>query len=187
MGTPDSREYDRLKERNFRPYSKGHRFMYEEAIRQIQAREDGEPITIIEAGFGIGWGLDRMLDAGIVLDYIGCEPNADSFNYVSGRMSGEEPISRLLNVPFTEDVTPRVSDYGFCIEVIEHVPMDRHEAFLSGLRSRCNVLFFSTPDKNKVPREGVRTTAEWTRLLHEAGFRTVEVNTSKWTYLYRCE
>lgn len=185
MGTPDSREYDRLKERNFRPYSKGHRYMYEEAIRQISAREDG-PVTILEAGFGIGWGLERMIESGIVLTYLGCEPNKDSFDYVAGRIVPEATYE-LIHAPFTRDLTAKVFDYAFCVEVIEHVPMDAHPEFLKALRDRCEVLYFSTPDKQRVPKEGVRTTAEWVRLLNAAGFSNVTVDKSKWTYLYRCE
>jgi hypothetical protein len=47
-------------------------------------------------------------------------------------------------------------------------------------------LFFSTPDIDRVPKEGVRTTAEWSKLLHRAGFRSVEVDRSQWTHLYVC-
>jgi hypothetical protein len=189
MGTPDSREYDRLVGRNFRPYSKGHRRMYEEAIKRI-----AKPSIIFEAGFGIGWGLDKMVEANVIKEYIGCEPNLDSFNYTDGR-HGSRPNVHLSNVGFPdiihlaepEDV--KTFEHVFCIEVIEHVPMDEHLAFLKELRalSGGGTLWFSTPDIRKAPKEGVRTKDEWVGLLKLAGFKRINVDTKSWTYLYECQ
>lgn len=36
MGTLDSREYDRLKGRNFKPYTQGHRNMYELPLARMK-------------------------------------------------------------------------------------------------------------------------------------------------------
>lgn len=186
MGVADSREYDRLKARKFRPYSAGHRRMYEEAIKRIAS-----PSRIFEAGFGIGWGLDRMVEAGVISQYNGCEPNNDSFKYTDDR-HGARPNVHLDNVGFPDILHLRdgrdtlTFDHVFCIEVIEHVPMDDHLEFLQALRSLGGKLWFSTPDIRKAPTEGVRTKEDWVRLLKAAGFNRVEVDTKSWTYLYAC-
>lgn len=192
MGTLDSREYDRLKARKFKPYSAGHRAMYEKAIA-ITKQEHGTA-DIFEAGFGIGWGLETMLGAGVVNSYVGCEPNSDSFTYTNGLLSKyshegiwlkHEPFSASLAATLLSDgVAP--FDVAFCIEVIEHVPMDEQHAFLRGLWDMAPTLFFSTPDINRVPKEGVRTTDEWVRMLHKAGFEKVEVDRTQWTHLFTC-
>jgi hypothetical protein len=186
MGTPDSREYDRLVGRNFRPYSKGHRRMYEEAIKRIAS-----PSRIFEAGFGIGWGLDKMVEANVIKEYIGCEPNEDSFNYTFSRHGNRQGVF-LVNRGFpdsTQDPPLNANfDHVFCIEVIEHVPSEDHLNFLRELRelSRGGVLWFSTPDIRKAPKEGVRTKDDWLGLLKLAGFKRVNVDTKSWTYLYEC-
>lgn len=206
MGTPDSREYDRLKDRNFGPYSQGHRNMYELAIKDLgkngfgygQPTLLGEdvPLTsptytsarVLEAGFGIGWGLDRMMDVpGLLHSYVGYEPNRDSFNYVKGRYpeaSVHGGRMLLLNLPFEPNLDPAF-DVAFCIEVIEHVPMGDHAAFLKGLHTMAPVLYFSTPDYNKVPSEGVRNKGAWLDLLAGAGFSAVLYDESNWTTFYR--
>ena len=200
MGTPDSREYDRLKERGFKPYSKGHREMYEKAIRDMNTWGGyGNPppsplkhpagARVLEAGFGIGWGLDRMLHESVLRSYVGYEPNKDSFDYVKGRYLPGGPVDLLfLNLPFEPNLDPAF-DVAFCIEVIEHVPMDKHEAFLAGLRQMAPVLYFSTPDSHKVPREGVRTMDQWLAMLLRVGYdsRKLHFDDSEWTTFYRCE
>lgn len=194
MGTLDSREYDRLKARGFKPYSAGHRAMYEIAIQEIKAAEG--TADIFEAGFGIGWGLEAMLGAGIVNTYVGCEPQVDSYNYTEGQVTRNwpkhegiwlrhEPFGPVLAEDLTADgVAP--FEFAFCIEVIEHVVPAGHLRFLQELRRLAPVLYFSTPDIDKVPKEGVRTRKEWEALLHEAGYESVQVNTNHWTYLYTC-
>lgn len=194
MGTLDSREYDRLKGRNFKPYSAGHRAMYEKGVAITQRDHEGGTANIFEAGFGIGWGLEYMLAKGVVNSYVGCEPNADSYNW-----TGKQVVKYnheglwLKHAPFSPSMAEDLVrqgvapfDVAFCIEVIEHVPMDEQLAFLKGLYQMAPTLFFSTPDIDRVPKEGVRTTAEWSKLLHRAGFRSVEVDRSQWTHLYVC-
>jgi hypothetical protein len=153
----ESHEYDRLKERKFRPYSRGHQVMYLQAIAELKRDFAPGSVRVLEAGFGIGWGLGEMLKAGILKSYVPYEPNlAPDF------------------------------DAAFCIEVIEHVPMDQHVDFLRGLHRQSPLLFLSTPDKDKKPTEGVRTKDDWVMRLIEAGFSKVDVMTKEWTYLYRC-
>jgi 2-polyprenyl-3-methyl-5-hydroxy-6-metoxy-1,4-benzoquinol methylase len=188
MGTADSREFDRLKERNFRPYSQGHRNMYHIAIGDLRARGFGEGhgARILEAGFGIGWGLDQMVEGGVLGQYAGYEPNEDSFNYVKERYATHPKWGDmlLLNLTFEANLDPSF-DAAFCIEVIEHVPSVDHLTFLRGLYHMAPVLYFSTPDAKRVPSEGVRTDKEWVELLSLAGFASIIYDTSNWTTFYR--
>lgn len=183
MGTPDSREYDRLKHRKFKPYSVGHQRMYLKAMAQMTG-----PARIFEAGFGIGWGLDQMAGKqGCISEYVGVEPNKDSFSYVAGRYDGN-PYIHLINSKFGPAATAGfvAFDYAFCIEVIEHVPATDHLDFLKDLRALGCPLFFSTPDIRVNPKEGVRTSDNWKELLVAAGYPMIDIDTSEWTYLYTC-
>lgn len=184
MGTSDSREYDMLVRRKFKPYSLGHRMMY---TLPITTELGGNKHRIFEAGFGIGWGLEQMIKAGVIESYVGCEPNKDSYNYVAKTYKGANLT--LLNEPFSPELAKKHAggfDYAFCIEVIEHVPGEKHVEFLRGLKGIAPVVFFSTPDIRKAPKEGVRTTEEWVDLLKEAGFKMVSVHDREWTHLYTC-
>lgn len=186
----ESHEYDRLVERDFKPYSRGHQVMYLQAIAELMRAHPAGSVRVLEAGFGIGWGLDQMVASGILKSYVGYEPNRDSFNYVASRYSNRDgmaldPRLCLLNLGFKPNLDPAF-DVAFCIEVIEHVPMDEHVTFLGGLYSMAPVLYLSTPDKDKKPTEGVRTKDDWVMRIMEAGWAHVDVMTKEWTYLYRC-
>lgn len=196
MGTPDSREFDRLKQRGFKPYSVGHQQMYFTAVERMEASAKGARARIFEAGFGIGFGLQHMLARDVLEAYVGVEPNKRSYQYVAQDL-GLLPDTRLalINGKFDDDVVvefattaddPEYSfDVAFCIEVIEHVPMDDQEMFLRNLKRMAPRLFFSTPDIAKSPKEGVRTTDEWVFMLTAIGFK-VDVLTKHWTHLYEC-
>lgn len=189
MGGYESKEYDRLKRRGFKPYSQGHQNMYNLAIEQI-----GKPSRIFEAGFGIGFGIQKMLEAGVVKSYSGCEPNTASFLYVQNELklaSEVAPFVTLYQDVFDTVMAEGLTAHGrfddaFCIEVIEHVPMTQHLQFLIDLRRMAPRLWFSSPDKDK-SKEGVRTTREWKTLLKQAKFDVVKVDQSNWTYLYICK
>lgn len=206
MGRPantpyESTEYDRLVKRKFKPYSLGHQRMYTKAIERIHAELPRTEVAeararIFEAGFGIGFGLQKMVEAGIVESYTGCEPNRASYDYTAGIVAGLKPLERIhiYNESFGQVLADRMAEHGFeqypfdeafCIEVIEHVPMDQHLEFLIALRQMAPRLWFSSPDKTK-SREGVRTIKEWTTLLKQARFEKVDVDVSEWTYLYEC-
>lgn len=183
MANLDSREFDMLKRRGFRDYSVGHQRMYTFPIDRLR----GKRYRIFEAGFGIGFGLRKMLEADIVERFIGCEPNLDSYNYTFG-LFGTRPEVTLHHCPFGQPVLPTPpADHTFCIEVIEHVPADAHAEFLSLLRACGPRLWLSTPDIARQPREGVRTTEEWEAMLRAAGFDKVDVDRSQWTHLFACE
>lgn len=194
MGTLDSREYDRLVDRGFKDYSKGHREMYLRPISHIIRERRGVPI--FEAGFGIGYGLKQFLGAGIVRNYVGCEPQVDSFNYTVGEMARRPDDVEKLNLihsPFSHDLAKTHAggfEHAFCIEVIEHVPPEGHLGFLEDLKrvlapGNGSTLWLSTPCIKRNAREGVRTTEEWEAMLRSL-FGYVEVDRSQWTYLYRC-
>lgn len=177
MGSLDCNEYENLMRRKGGDYSLGHRIMYETPIRLLT----GKRRNILEAGFGIGWGLDQMVKADIVESYRGCEPNADSFNFVRRKWGDAARIS-LRHGSF-ERTKP--ADHVFCIEVIEHVPMVGHAGFLADLRaSTAGTLWMSTPDVTKHRSEGVRTKEEWKAMIHAAGFNDVTVHTEQWTVLF---
>lgn len=176
MGSLDCNEYENLMRRRGCDYSAGHRVMYETPIRLLS----GKRRNILEAGFGIGWGLERMIEAGIIEKYTGFEPNKDSFNYVAARMNRPEVDLRRGGF-----VRQPATDHVFCIEVIEHVPMDGHAGFLADLRaSTAKTLWMSTPDIRKHPSEGVRTCDEWKTLLKAAGFADVTLHREQWTVLF---
>lgn len=185
MGTPDSREYDRLVERNFEPYSKGHRMMYLRAIERMGNIAGPRGARVIEAGFGIGWGVDQMLAQDVLKSYVGYEPNKNSYLYVANPLKTHQRVDDLVlfNLPFEANLDPAF-DFAFCIEVIEHVPMDRHLDFLKGLHKMAPTLFFSTPDIRRAPEEGVRTTEAWRDMLREAGYGLVRIDPREWTTLY---
>lgn len=195
----ESKEFDRLVGRGFRDYSVGHQRMYTTAIERIKADHEG-PVNIFEAGFGIGFGISKMLEANIINQYAGVEPNKKAYEHVAlrntypsghqGMGMANDPRFMLANCEFNQAFADDLSrmamyDEAFCIEVIEHVPMHLHLQFLIALRQMAPRLWFSSPDKKK-SREGVRTTAEWTTLLRQANFKTVTVDQSNWTYLYEC-
>lgn len=194
MGTLDSREYDRLVKRGFKDYSVGHQRMYTKAVAEICRTTQPKTARIFEAGFGIGFGLKKMVEADAFGEYYGCEPQIDSYRYTVQQFANTERSSdlHLYHEPFTEGTAQRLLrddiapfDEMFCIEVIEHLPLDQHLQALIAMRSITNRLWLSTPDKKK-SKEGVRTMRDWTVLLKQAQFE-VTVDTSEWTYLYRCE
>lgn len=141
----------------------------------------GKKRNILDVGFGIGWGLDQMVKKKIVGNYVGFEPNADSFAYTFKR-HGDQPNVELIKGPFKR--TAKI-DHVLCIEVIEHVPMDGHSAFLADLRaSTGTTLWLSTPDVRKHPGEGVRTCENWRGMLQDAGFENVTMHRDQWTVLF---
>lgn len=176
MGSLDCNEWENLRNRRFEDYSLGHRIMYEVPIRLLTSGRH----RIVEAGFGIGWGLDQMIKAGVIDRYVGFEPNQDSFNYVRNRIN--EPNIDLRRGKFERQPA---ADHVFCIEVIEHVPMDEHARFLADLRATTGkTLWMSTPDVRKHRSEGVRSCDEWKAMLDIAGFQDVTMHQEQWTVLF---
>jgi 2-polyprenyl-3-methyl-5-hydroxy-6-metoxy-1,4-benzoquinol methylase len=177
-------EFAALKRRGFRDYSLGHRRMYNCPITLL--RSQGRRYSILDVGFGIGYGLQEMLNADVIGEYTGIEPVSDSFQYTSQKF-GHLANVRLINQGWLEvpdrELTP--ADYVFCIEVVEHLPDDMVLPFLAKLaRFTKRNLFLSTPDRER-SAHGTRTTAEWRAALTEAGFTAVDVG-EQWTTLFVC-
>lgn len=180
MGSLDCNEFENLKRRDFRDYSVGHQIMYEAPVQLLRQKK----WTICEAGFGIGWGIHKMLEHDVIGQYVGYEPCAESFEYV--RKNYHDGRLELHKRGF--EYPGRKFDHVFCIEVIEHVPMDGHAGFLSDLRKTTGrTLWMSTPDVTKHKTEGVRTPEVWKRMLHEAGFADITVHREQWTVLFVCQ
>jgi 2-polyprenyl-3-methyl-5-hydroxy-6-metoxy-1,4-benzoquinol methylase len=198
MPAEQSREYQALKRRGFKPYSRGHQLMYlapltlmERVSAHHPANRAAEPYRILEAGFGIGWGLDQMIARGLIGRYLGFEPDSESFDYVAGRMKGYDNLNiELVHRPFEHGIAAYADerfDHGFCIEVIEHVEAVDHLPFLQALRAAVSgTLWFSTPDRMR-SNHGVRAASDWRILLHEAGFGSVTHHPDQWTDLYICQ
>lgn len=187
----ESKEYDRLVRRKFKDYSVGHQRMYTKAIDGIKLAHSN-PVRIFEAGAGIGFGLTKMVEAGVVHSYTGCEPNRASYDYTAGLVAGFKPLRHidLYHDSFDQTMADGLTAHGqydeaFCIEVIEHVPMDKQLEFIIALRQMAPRLWFSTADKTQ-SKEGVRTQKEWATLLKQARFTDIRVDVSEWTHLYEC-
>lgn len=181
MGALDCNELENLKRRDFRHYSVGHQIMYETPVQLLRQKKR----TICEAGFGIGFGIGKMIEHDVIGQYVGFEPCADAFEYVRKTYRDEARLE-LHNRPF--EFPGRKFEHVFCIEVIEHVPMERHESFLGDLRKTTGfTLWLSTPDVTKHKTEGVRTPEAWKQMLHTAGFAEVTVHREQWTVLFVCQ
>ncbi|MCW5695788.1 MAG: methyltransferase domain-containing protein [Bauldia sp.] len=186
----EAKEFRELKRRRFKPYSAGHQAMYEVPLALMKRNDrSAARYLILEIGFGIGWGLDRMVENGIVgaLDrYVGYEPDEESFDFVFARHGKRSGIT-LINAAFGA-VSGLPFDHIFCIEVIEHVPAVEHAGFLGSLRSasRSGTLWLSTPDSQRNDH-GVRPAAEWRAMLKNAGFSDVTVHQDQWTTLFVCQ
>jgi len=186
-----SREYAKLKKRGFKPYSEGHRIMYDFPLQLLRrVRRSERPLDILEIGFGIGYGLDAMVEGKVIRDYIGYDPDQGSFDYVSNRYKDDTKI-HLYHRPFEYDPSMRChADHAFCIEVIEHVPPGAHLQFLVDI-SKCmkdrGTLWLSTPCEVRVPEHGVRPEHEWVDLIKKAGFKNCTVHRDQWTNLYICQ
>jgi len=177
MGDLNCNEYENLRKRRFGEYSAGHRAMYEVPIRLMA----GKKFSIIEAGFGIGWGLQQMLKADVVDHYIGYEPNADAFNYTKTQISSG--LVELRLGPFKD--TGESAQHVFCIEVFEHVPPSLWNRFLLDLRlATAGTLWLSTPNRLKQKREGVVSPDEMKDMLEAADFPSTTVHQEQWTTLY---
>lgn len=175
-------ELNALKSRNFKDYSIGHQKMYTVPIDLLTV-EKAPPLDIIDVGFGIGFGIEKILNAGIVKRYYGVEPCLDSYNYVKTRYGNDNRLV-LEHVGWLQANPPFEADYVFCIEVIEHVDEKDIPEFLKKLEAyTVKNLFLSTPNK-QTSAHGIKTTSDWRLLLKAAGFEDVVYIERQWTTLF---
>lgn len=181
----DTNEYELYESRGFQDYSLGHQKMYTLPIQFLQDKD--RRWNVIDVGVGIGFGLRKMLEAGILDRYVGVEPHPLSHDYLNQQEWPEHvKIHPCGWLDLPEDQL-LLADYMFCIEVIEHVPDDQVAAFLARMRAHVRRnLFLSTPDSAKTDH-GTATVPQWRARLKAAGFTEVAVIDSQWTVLYVCE
>jgi len=169
-------EYDNLVARNFKPYSEWHRAIYDGAFELYHHNES--PITMLDAGCGIGYGYESMVEHGVMGVYVGVDPDKQSIDYCKQKF-----INNLRRRPMPADDIHRSVftttfncgdfmsfeeryefDIAFCVEVIEHVDEKDRSAFLKKVAQSAKVAFISTPDVTK-NAHGVYTPSRMIDLL----------------------
>lgn len=164
-------EYDHHISREGKPYQPMHRAMYKTIVELLRNR----PASILEVGFGIGYGLDLLLKANCIDKYLGIENDEKSFKYVADKMLGNEKIDLLfdnwINVNIPEKYN--IFDFTLCIEVIEHLPFSQLIRFLKKLQKYTRrTLFLSTQDKD-IGSHGIYTKKEVITALEHSGFKKI--------------
>lgn len=166
--------------RGGRDYSVVHQVLYLAPIMLIA----GKPHSILDVGFGIGFGLRHMLEANCLGRYVGYDPCTESYEFVRNTFGGDSRIT-LINERFRG--TDASYDYTFCIETIDEIQDE--EARIDFLQqvslATYKTLFLSSPDRSRNDR-GVYTEHEMVRRLYKAGFDNVIPVTEQWTNLYIC-
>lgn len=178
-------EYDRMQERiqkNGRPeYSLGHRAMYHTVAELLR----GKPASILEVGFGIGYGLEQLLKARCVGYYEGTEPDRKSYGYVTKKF-GETENTEFHNRPWPFQPNGTDFDFAICMEVLEHVPEEQLQDFVMGIRLSLKpggTFFASTPNSD-THGHGALNPEQWREVFRGAGFEHVTAVEWQWTTLY---
>jgi len=171
--------------RGYKDYSLGHQKMYTGPVELLT--NEKQRFRVLDVGTGIGFGLRRMVDANVLESYVGIEANRETFDYVSGLpwpAHVKIHFGSWLDLP---DDALEPADYGFCIEVIEHIEEPLVAPFLAKLRRNVKRnLFLSTPDIRETTH-GTATADEWRVRIKAAGFSEVAIVGSQWTTLFVCE
>lgn len=173
-------EFKALLARNGKAYSPGHQAMYKGPAEFIK----GVPADILEIGFGIGAGVQLLLDNNCIKSYVGCEPCNDSYNFTNQNIKDERV--KLLPVGWSGlALNPKCVDFTFMIEVIEHIPKEEWYPLLITLKELTRkTLFLSTPDIRDTSH-GVTNTDEMSAILKSIGFDVVFIR-HQWTTMYIC-
>lgn len=178
MHCQECNEFLALEARGGKDYSLGHQQMYAVPIELMR----GIPASIIEVGFGIGFGLKKMLGAGVIKTYFGCEPCKDSFDYTLKNQE-PNPAIQIKHDKWGCIEGAEAADFSLCIEVIEHLELNEIMPMLLLLRKKTKkALFLSTPDKRD-SSHGVFTSDEIVNFLHAAGFNAVVLK-HQWTTMF---
>jgi len=188
-GVTFGNEYEQFIERGLKPYSVGHQRMYSAPIDLITSPVEPtatslKKANVLDVGCGIGVGYRMLRDAGIIGSYLGIEPDPKCVRYMKDTYPEADVIEEFwMDVPEGQLF---VADFTFCVEVIEHVPLDDLGRFLEKLRehTRRN-LFLSTPLREN-SEHGLFTKDGWVAKLCASDFRVAVVDW-QWTTFFLCE
>ncbi len=190
-------ELEQLKKRKGVDYSFGHQQMYRGPIEMIMPDSINKPISILDIGFGIGFGFREMMYRGFFSNiksyYFGIEPDKDSFDFVEETLFKRAPHAFTnptnvfgMNCKVNEVRWERKNtefDYSFCIEVIEHMTeQELHELLVILWTYTKQAVFLSTPDPQK-SKEGKWQMTYLINLFRQFQFNPVLI-TAQWTNLW---
>lgn len=184
-GTRACNEFIALKERDWKPYSLGHRKMY---LSMAEAITGNGECSILDVGCGIGYGVEVLLEKGHKGTILAIDPEKDCINYLRSEKFAKLPdgVSIKHGGLTDEGLVSGEFDFVFCIEVVEHLNPSEIESFFAKLRKRTRKnLFLSTPDSRRYGH-GALPAHEWERILSDSGFKTVKIE-QQWTTLFVCE
>lgn len=161
--------------RGGRPYSLGHRLMYETPKTLIG---DDLPVSILDIGVGIGYLCPWILSRSGHTDYLGIDPDTDCIDFLRAKYG---TLTFVNDTWPTAGVSP--ADFTFCIEVLEHVQDDRRDDFVKAIRDHTlGAAFISTPNRER-SKHGVMNTDEMLCLLGDHFAHAVALDW-QWTCLY---
>jgi len=179
-------EVEAMEKRGGALYSYGHRMMYEAAAKLIS----NYPRILLEVGVGCGYGLEVLDRNRCVRSYLGIEPVLKDAQYLHDRYGEDNRIKIVceewLDVSDEdfETMLPVGADFTFCIEVLEHIPVEDWLPFCEKLCQHTNnTLFFSTPN-SETNSHGVATPKVWRELMLEAGFDNCIRVEAQWTTFF---
>ena len=170
-------EYDAMMKRKGKPYSDGHRAMYDTVGTLLR----NVPASILDVGCGIGYGFEALRNCNNVKHYVGIDPDGKCIDFCQ-RTYDRHAFKRLSLAEFCA-VRFELYDFVLCIEVFEHVPPAIRLEFLEQLRSLAKKnLFLSTPNILQ-HKHGVISPPDMMDELGKVGFTTVCVE-HQWTVFY---
>ena len=175
---PGPSEVELLRKRYNRPYSRGHRAMYE-AVAALMQEKFG---YILEIGAGIGYGAQILAEKNCFSEITMVEPSGDCYDYILKNVP--KFSMNLIPTTFQEASLPGEYDVSTCIEVIEHIPREQWHDFLTKIHMHTiKTLFLSTPNIETSPH-GVATPKEVCAALEKAGFEYVSYFEWQWTTFF---
>ncbi len=185
-------ELHNLNMRGGADYTEGHCRMYT-PIAEILGNC---PANILEIGFGIGYGLKKLLESNCVGNYLGIESDKECVDYVSNKGSyGLTTNAKMLlackdwtkiDDEFVRKHFGGQADFVLCIEVVEHVagPV-RSEMVKKALTHTGKTMFLSSPN-SETSGHGVMSVAECRAFILSCGFNSVAHIEWQWTTMYVC-
>lgn len=160
-------EVANAEKRRWKDYSEPHQRVYRIISKKL---EKGS--RILEIGGGIGWGAEKLKEAGMVIGTV-IEPHQKSRNHLQA--NGWDTVSTI-------DEVKGMYDAATCVEVLEHLPAVEVHQFLKDIKEAAPRAFFSTPDR-RWSNHGRRTELEWRTALSLAGWHVISVKKIEWTLL----